>query len=88
MALQKTLNIIYLSQKTEIVFVFIDKTIIKIFKKYIIYLDLFFRKTIAKLPKYIMIINYLIILKENEQLFYKFIYNLGFVELETLKTYI
>lgn len=41
----------------------------------------------AKPPKYTTINDHLIKLIDSQQLLYRLIYNLGLVELETLKTY-
>ena len=65
-----------------------NKVSIKVFSKYIDFVDIFLPNLVAKLSKYIIINNYAIKLIDDWQFSYSFIYNLGLIKLESLKTYI
>lgn len=67
---------------------FIYKTIITIFSKYLNYFYIFSLDFIKKHLEYISINNYLINLKNSKHFIYSLIYNLKLVELEILKFYI
>lgn len=65
-----------------------NKALVEVSKEYVKYIDVFSKEAAAKLPNHIEINNHFINLKEDKQLHYGPIYNLGPVELEMLKTYI
>lgn len=81
-------DIVYLFWRPLIALLLIDKARIELARKYGKYIDIFFQKTIAKLPEHTRINYYSINLKKNKQLHYKSIYSLEIVGLETLKTFI
>ena len=56
--------------------------------EYFDYSGIFSFENAVKLPEYTGMNNYIIELVENKQPPFRFIYSLGSVELETLKTYI
>lgn len=74
--------------KAQIALLIANKVSIEVFKKYVRYVDIFFKKTIVELPKYTKINDYPIDLEEGKQPLYGPIYNLRLIELKTLKTYI
>lgn len=57
-------------------------------KKYIDYIEIFFKKTTIELPEHIKINDHFFNQEEDKQPPYRLIYNLKPVELEMLKTYI
>lgn len=79
---------IHPSCHTQITLLKANKAFIIILSKYIDFVDIFSLNFTAKLPEYIKINNLLINQVDGQQLFYKSIYSLKSVELETLKTYI
>lgn len=79
---------IHLFYKIKIVLLKVDETPTIIFSEYSDFTDIFFPKLVVKLLKYTKINNYVINLIDDKQPYYRSIYSLGQVELETLKTYI
>lgn len=77
---------IHLAQKTWIVLLISKK--VTILAKYLDYIKIFLKKLIAKLFKCSDINKYIMNLDLDKQLLYKLIYNLEFVKLEIIKTYI
>ena len=65
-----------------------NKVLTDILVKYSNYNNIFLVKNVIKFSKYIKIINYIIKLEKNNQLFFKPIYSQRLIELEMLKTYI
>ena len=66
----------------------LDKAFTEIWAEYFDYSNAFLSENIAEFPKNNGINKYAIELKENKQRLFEFIYSLGLVELEILKTYI
>ena len=79
---------IYSLYKTYIAHLKINKIFTKVFNKYIDIVNIFFLKLVIKLLKYISINYYIIKLIDNKKKFYNYFYNLGFIKLKILKTYI
>lgn len=77
-----------MSCKAQIASLITNKVPVKVFEKYEEYIDVFSKEVAADLLEYIRINDPPIDLKKDKQLFYKLIYRLGLVKLETLKTYI
>lgn len=75
---------IYLVQKAQQVLLLVKK--ISIFKEYTDFLDVISKKTVVVLSERLVINKYTINLKLGKQQFYRPIYSLGLVELETFKT--
>lgn len=65
-----------------------DKAFIENFSKYLDDADVFLANFAIRLLKYNSINHYVIKFLERKQFFYKLIYNLNSIKLETLKTYI
>ena len=65
-----------------------NKVLTKVLAKYFDYSNIFLIENVAKLLENIRINEYAIKLEKDKQLLFNLIYNLGLVELETLKTYI
>lgn len=78
---------IYLFWTAQLASLIADKAFIAIFIEYPDFAYMFSFKSDAKLPNYTIINDHLIKLINSQQLSYRPIYNLGLVELETLKTY-
>lgn len=79
---------IYPTCKIQIPVLIINKVLILISAKYLDFAIVFSKRLITILLKHIEINSYTIDLKEDKQPFYKLIYILGLIELETLKIYI
>ena len=73
-------------RKTQIAHLKADKALIKVSSKYAYFVDIFLLKLAAELSKYMRINDYAIKLIDDWQPLYNFIYNLGLVKLEILKT--
>ena len=80
--------IIYAALKTQILLLNIKKVPRSILAKYSNFTNIFLKKLVAKLLKYLRINKYAINLELDKQLPQKLIYNLKLVKLEILKTYI
>lgn len=78
--------LIYLACKASIALLLAEK--ISVPKKYIDFLDVFFKKLMIVFFDYLNINKHVIDLKPNKQPLYKPIYSLSLVKLKTLKTYI
>ncbi len=76
------------SRKPQIAHLKADKAPSKVSSKYADFADVFSPKLAAELPEHIGIHDYAIELEVDRQPLYSSIYNLGPVELETLKAYI
>lgn len=87
-ALLEIQNIVHLSRKAQIALFIINKALIKVFKEYAKYNDIFFQRVEAELPEHTRINDHPIDLKEGKQPLYRPIYSLVPVELKTLKIYI
>ena len=79
---------VYPDREVQIAALTIDKTLISIPAKYLNFENVFSKKYIVLLPKYIEINIHAIDLEKGKQLSYRSIYNLGSVELKTLEIYI
>lgn len=79
---------IYLACEAQIALLKTNEAPITVLAKYLNFTNVFSKKYATILPKYIKINIYAIDLEEGKQPSYKLIYNLGLVELESLKTYI
>lgn len=66
----------------------VDKTLIKIFSKYVVFANFFLLKLALELFKHTSIKNYIIDLIDNKQPLYNTIYNLNLMELKIFKGYI
>lgn len=77
---------IHLSCKSQIVLLMINKILIAIFPNILI-LQIFFLELIVKLLEYTRINKHIINLINSKSLSYQLIYNLGLIELESLKLY-
>ena len=76
------------SKKAQIANLKVDKAFTKVPSKYVDFVNVFSLKLIVKLSKHMGVNNYTIRLVDNQQPLYGFIYNLGSIKLEILKTYI
>lgn len=65
-----------------------DKILVEVFKKYMEYIDVFFKEATIELPEQMAINDHFTDLEKSKQLPYGLIYSLGPVKLEILKTYI
>ena len=79
---------IHPSQKSQILALIQNEAPTKVPPKYVDYADFFFFELMMELIENISINKHVIKLQKNKQLPYRSIYNLGPVELETLKSYI
>ena len=79
---------IHLFRKPQIASLIAKKALTKVFTKYANFTNIFFLDLAFKLPKYTGINNHAIKLVDGQQLFYRPIYSLKLVKLETLKAYI
>ena len=89
--LTETTNIksqIKIQIKIQIRGLLFDKVFIIILSEYFHYNNVFLKKNVTKLLKYIKINNNTIKFKKNEQSSFGFIYKLELIKLEILKTYI
>ena len=77
---------IYLAEKAQIALLFAKKVTVLV--EYADFANLFLKKSARELPKRTGITEYIIKLTKWKQSLYRFIYSLGLLELETLKTYI
>ena len=66
----------------------VNKAFAKVFNKYTNFTNVFLSKLATKLSRHTRINNYTIKLVDNKQSLYSSIYNLGLIELKTLKIYI
>lgn len=78
-----SLESIYLDKKAQIAFLFIEKVII--LDKYSDFANIFLEQQFQVLPKQTELNQYTIKLQNGKQLFYRSIYSLKLMELETLK---
>ncbi len=78
----------HLLWKAQIVYLKADKASIKVFCKYIDFINIFLSKLVMKLSKYTSINHHAIELVDDWQSFYGSIYSLSPMELEILKIYI
>lgn len=79
---------IYLSKKAQFGALIAEKTTTKILAEYLNFTNMFSSNLVMELPKNIKINNYAINNIKEKQLFYGAIYNLGQVNMKSLKTYI
>ena len=77
---------IYLVQNAQIALLLIEKVTVS--EKYLDFADVFSKKSAKVLPKRMGINKHVIKIEKEKQQSYGFIYCLGLVELEILKTYI
>lgn len=82
----KSKILIYLTYKAQIAWLLAKKVII--LAKYLDNINIFSKKLVAKLLKYLNNNKYIIDLKLAKQSFYRLISNLGLIEFKTFKTYI
>ena len=80
--------IIYPTKKTWIILLNIEKVFKSILLEYWDFINIFSKKSAAKLPKHLSINKYTLDLKKDKQLFYRPTCILVLVELKTLKSYI
>ncbi len=78
----------HLSRKTQIAHLKVDEVPTKVPSEYVDFADVFLPKLAVELPEHTKINNHAIKFVDDWQPPYSLIYNLGPVELETLKTYI
>ena len=74
--------------KIQVKIVLFNEVLIIILVIYSNYNNIFLVKNAVKFLKYTKIIDYTIKLEKNKQLLFRSIYNLGLIELKTLKIYI
>lgn len=79
---------IYFKKQSQIKVLLFDKTPTIVLVKYFNYSNIFLAKNLVEFQEYTGINNYTIKLEKNKQLFFRPIYSLKLVKLETLKTYI
>ena len=79
---------VYLLKKVQVAYLKADEVSIKVSSKYVDFVDIFFPKLAAELPKHTKINDHTIELVDYRQLLYEPIYSLDPVELEMLKVYI
>ena len=77
---------IHLAQKIQIALLFTKKFIFQ--AQYLGFTNIFFKKSVKALFKYIKINKHIIKLKNNKQPFYRLIYSFGLIGLESPKIYI
>ena len=79
---------VHLFCRAQIAILVVNKVSTSIFIEYSNFTNVFFLELTLKFPEHTGINNHTIELVNNQQPFYRPIYNLGLVELETLKSYI
>ena len=80
--------LVYFKKQAQVGALLFNKVLIKVLGKYSDYSNIFSAKNAVKFLENIKINKYIIELEEDKQSLFRSIYNLGLVELKTLKIYI